>query len=121
MKLNWRTEIISLAFVTAALIFGLLSWGAVPDRIAIHWNLAGQADGYGSKFYNLLLMPLIAIGIYFLLLFLPRIDPKRENYQRMQNTYAVIRLVVVVYLSLFGILFTLLARGVVLDVGLLLP
>jgi uncharacterized membrane protein len=121
MKLNWRAEIISLSFIATAFVFAVISWGVVPDRVAIHWNLAGEADGYGSKFYTLLLMPAVALGLYFLFLFRPMVDPRKENYKLMQNTYAVIRLVVVVYMSLFGILFTLLARGVVLDVGLLVP
>ena len=121
MKFNRRTEIITFAFIAAAFTFGVISWGVVPDQVPIHWNMAGEPDGYGSKFFNLLLMPIVALGFYFLFLWLPGLDPKKENYQRMRGTYSVVRMVVVIYMSLFGILLTLLARGVDLKVELVVP
>ncbi|MHC5540309.1 DUF1648 domain-containing protein, partial [Singulisphaera rosea] len=31
-------------FVGSAVVYGML-----PERVPIHWNLQGQADGFGSK------------------------------------------------------------------------
>jgi uncharacterized membrane protein len=42
------------------------AWPSAPAQIPIHWNIAGQIDGYGSKFW-LLLMPIIATVGYALI------------------------------------------------------
>jgi uncharacterized membrane protein len=42
-------------------------WPSAPAQIPIHWNLAGQIDGYGSKFMGLLLLPAIALAGYALI------------------------------------------------------
>ena len=42
------------------------AWPSAPAQIPIHWNIAGQIDGYGSKFW-LLLMPIIATAGYALI------------------------------------------------------
>ena len=52
-----------------------VAWSYVPERIPVHWNLQGEVDGYGGKFVGLLLLPLMTLGLYLLLLFLPRLDP----------------------------------------------
>jgi uncharacterized membrane protein len=121
MKFKWRQEVISLLFIAAAFIFALVSWNSVPNRLPIHWNAAGKSDGYGGKFEGLLLTPLIAVGLYLMLLVLPAIDPRKENYQRMANTYSVIRLVIVIYMSVFSVVLTFVARGAALNIGLIVP
>jgi len=62
-------EIVSLAalavlvFVTLRAFFGP---ARLPDRIPIHFNAAGQADGWGSP-AMLLVFPAIAVVIYLLM------------------------------------------------------
>lgn len=97
--------IIAVMFAVAA-----IRWGSVPDRIPVHWNAAGQVDGYGGKFQGLLLLPLITLGLYLLLLLIPRIDPARRNYAAFAGSYLVIRVSIVVYMA-FIALVTQLAIG----------
>ncbi len=42
-------------FVTAAIV-----WPMAPDRVPVHWNIAGDVDRYGGKFKGLLLLPLVS-------------------------------------------------------------
>ncbi len=44
-------------------------------------------------------MPLIAIGLYLLLRYIPRIDPARRNYASFADTYLLIRVAMMVYLA----------------------
>ena len=53
----------------------------LPDVIPVHWNFAGQADGWGPKETNLILAALPALML-LLLWFLPRIDPKGQNFEK---------------------------------------
>jgi uncharacterized membrane protein len=72
-----------------------VSWSAAPDRIPVHWNWAGEPDRFGGRFEGLLGLPLAAAGVYALLLFLPRLDPRRKNYDAFAGPFAIIRTVVV--------------------------
>ncbi len=92
MKINLRTELPQWLLLGAMFISSAIIWPSTPDRVPVHWNAAGEADGYGGKFEGLLLMPLLAVGLYLLLLFIPRIDPKRANYAAFSGAYAAIRI-----------------------------
>jgi uncharacterized membrane protein len=79
------------------------SWPHVPERLPVHWNLQGEVDRWGGKFEGLFLLPIVTLGLYFLLLIVPLIDPGRGNYQNFKKAYNAIRIVMVLFMSfLFG-------------------
>ena len=80
MKISWRTEWPMWLLLIGMFALAAASWGATPDRVPVHWGLNGSPDRWGGKFEGLMLMPLIALGIYLIMLFIPRIDPGRANY-----------------------------------------
>lgn len=68
--------------VAIAILFCLLllavSLGSLPDIIPTHFNVAGQPDGWGSK-WTILLFPILALILGPALLFLSRF-PQVFNY-----------------------------------------
>jgi immunity protein, SdpI family len=74
----------------AAAVVSLWAYGRLPPRVPIHFGLAGQPNGYGPKLLAVLLVPLMMLGLRGLLAVLPRIDPKRENYDKFHDTYWLI-------------------------------
>ena len=95
MKATWKVDALALAMIAAMFALAAVAWPAAPDRIPVHWNWAGQPDRLGGKFEGLLVLPLVAAGIYTLLLFIPRLDPRRKNYDAFAGPFAVIRTVIV--------------------------
>ncbi len=91
--------ITGLGMIAVSLITGGLAYSRLPDKVPIHWNAAGQVDGWGSPFQGAFLMPLIMTGIFLLLLFLPYLDPKRRNYPAMSKAYSAIVLVLILLLT----------------------
>ncbi|HUX75866.1 MAG TPA: SdpI family protein, partial [Anaerolineae bacterium] len=82
----------------------IVVWPTVSSRIPVHWNAAGKVDGYGGKAEGLLLLPAIALGIYLLLLFIPRIDPGRANYVQFSGPYLIVRYAVLAMMAaIYGI------------------
>jgi uncharacterized membrane protein len=71
------------------------SWSQLPHRLPVHWNLQGQVDRWGSKFEGLLLLPIIALGLYLLMLLVPLVDPGRGNCQNFAKAFNVIRVALV--------------------------
>jgi uncharacterized membrane protein len=120
MKVNWRTEIISLFLIAAMFVLAAITWPVVPDRIPVHWGFSGQPDRYGGKFEGLLLLPLISLGIYLFLLLLPRIDPRGGRYQRFAGAYLVIRTVLISFFVVVYVVGVLWARGVTVDIMMIM-
>jgi len=99
VSFDWRRELPHWALVGAMFALGVLSWPEAPDRIPVHWNLAGEVDRWGGRFEGLFAVPLMGAGVYLLLLFVPRIDPGRANYASFRQAYDVVRLSVLVVLA----------------------
>ncbi|TFG46424.1 MAG: SdpI family protein [Dehalococcoidia bacterium] len=118
MKINWRDEWLNLFLIAAMFIAAAVSWSSAADSIPVHWGITGEPDRYGGKFEGLLLIPIITIGIYLMLLFIPRIDPKRTNYERFAGVYCIIRTVMVIFMvALHGaIIASVLGAGI--DIGM---
>jgi uncharacterized membrane protein len=64
---NLNPDWIARALIVAMFAAAIWSWPTAPARIPIHWSLAGQIDGYGSKFVGLLLTPIVALAGYALI------------------------------------------------------
>jgi len=76
-------------FIIAPAIYLAITWNTLPETIAMHFNLKGDIDRYGSKNeLTTMIMILIAVNavVYLLLPQVYRIDPKRyaaENKDRL--------------------------------------
>ena len=62
-----KVMIIMCIIILLPIVFGLIKWSALPDQMAIHFNLAGQADGWASKGFAVFGLPLIMLAIQGLL------------------------------------------------------
>ena len=118
MKITWRSEALNLILMAGMFIASALAWPSAPDSIPVHWDITGQADRFGGKAEGLLLLPAMTFGIYLLLLFIPRIDPKRANYDKFAGVYRIIRTVLVVFMAgLHGVIIASI-HGVNLNIGM---
>jgi uncharacterized membrane protein len=117
MRFDWRLELPHWLLLGGMFALTAVVWPLVPERIPVHWNLAGQVDRYGGKFEGLALTPLLALAVYLLLLFLPRLDPLRANYDRFAGTYALLRLGVTAVLAGIHVVLVLTALGRPVDAG----
>jgi uncharacterized membrane protein len=117
MIFTWRADLVQLALIAAMFLAAAIAWPYAPERMPIHWNLQGEVDGYGGKFVGLLLLPLVALGLYALLLVLPRIDPGYANYRSFAGAYNLIRVTLVVFLAAIYAVTVAAAFGRAVDVG----
>ena len=72
--------------------FSMYIWDELPDQAPTHFNLQGEADDWGPKWVNAIMFPVIGLGTYLLLVFLPIIDPKKRIESR-QKPIAAIRII----------------------------
>ncbi|GAB4541805.1 MAG: SdpI family protein [Anaerolineales bacterium] len=100
--MNTKTSVV-LSFLLIAVALGT-SWGLqakLPDRMASHWNVQDQADGFMSKRAAILIMPLVSAAMLGLLLGLPALDPLKANiaqFRREFNLFVVAIIAFMLYL-----------------------
>lgn len=82
-----KGEIAVLGIILTSFIIGICFYPQVPERMASHWNVKGEVDGYMSRFWGSFFMPLVLIGIALLFLTIPRIDPLKANIERFRRYY----------------------------------
>lgn len=78
---------------------GLAALAFLPDPAPIHWNAAGEVDGYGSPLLAALLSPAIGTLIVVMTPLLPRIDPRGERYVAFAGTYERIMTAIVLFMT----------------------
>ncbi len=66
-------------------------WDMMPDVMPIHWNVHNQPDNYASKTFALLMPPVINLFLYVLFVFLPKLDPRRKNYELFEGPWRLFR------------------------------
>jgi uncharacterized membrane protein len=81
-----KAVILSLALILAQFFLGFYLYPSLPDRIAVHWGVSGEADGYGSKFMGLFMLPLVTLLLLPMMHLLPRIDPAK-GIEKFQEGY----------------------------------
>jgi uncharacterized membrane protein len=121
MKWSIKNELGSLSVIAAMLLASAVSWSRAPERLPVHWNLGGEVDRWGGRTEALLALPAIALGVYLLLLLLPRLDPGRANYQRFAGAYRLLRLGVLLLLAVIHAIVLAPIYGITPHVNRVLP
>jgi len=71
-------DLVSFACVVIMVMGSIAMMAYLPDRIPIHWNLKGQADGFGSK-TTMLLLPMFSVLFFCMFSWVYKI-PHKYNY-----------------------------------------
>ena len=82
MKEHKGKLIFSSLLVLLPLAAGLLLWNRLPEQLPMHWNAAGQIDGWGSRLAGICLMPLFLLVIHWVCVGACFIDPKNKEQNR---------------------------------------
>jgi uncharacterized membrane protein len=100
-------SLLGLAFHTAVL----------PERVPIHWNAAGQADGLGPAWVNAFVMPAIGWVVMALLLLAAATGPFRSGIARFPRIYGRILVTATAVLALMHVVVLLASAGKPVPVG----
>ena len=82
MKEHKGKLIFSSLLVLLPLAAGLLLWNRLPEQLPMHWNAAGEIDGWGSRLAGICLMPLFLLVIHWVCVGACFIDPKNKEQNR---------------------------------------
>jgi immunity protein, SdpI family len=101
---NRNAEWLARAVIVAMFAAALWLWPSAPAQIPIHWNSAGQIDGYGPKFVGLLLMPIIALAGYVFIGVVAVLQPEKFAGRAMDALSWFKLAYVLVMAGVFGVI-----------------
>ena len=87
-----------LGLVVLSFAAALCFYPQAPERMASHWNSRGEVDGYLGKFWGLFLLPIIVLAVWLLFLFIPKIDPLKENLEKFRKYFDTLIFFIILFL-----------------------
>lgn len=97
----------------------LFIYSSLPEEIPIHWGINGEVDNYASKPFAILI-GLLPLGVYLLMLVLPKIDPKRESYSKHKKAYRITSIAIVIVLIITNWMSLLTALGYEVNISIII-
>lgn len=93
-------------------IAGAIWWDRLPTQIPRHWNIHGQVDAYSGRFWGVMGLPLLTVGMWLVLVVVPMWAEKQGREQLRSSAWRAIRLATTLLLCglQFAILLTALGH-----------
>jgi uncharacterized membrane protein len=91
-------EIITWIIVLVPFVYLGLVWNELPERVPVHFNVKGEADGWAGKTALIGIIFFTTVALNLLLLIIPAIDPKRK-LAYMGSKYHQLRFIHVIFMA----------------------
>lgn len=103
-----KNELLFIAILLLPVFYMLIVWSKLPAQVPIHWNVYGEIDNYGSRYW----LFVFNVALYVLLLLAPKFDSKRNNYEKFAKTFYLFRLFFQLFFCVISCLIITAALGV---------
>jgi uncharacterized membrane protein len=100
----YLSVLLTAAAAAFSLYLYLFAYDRLPERIPIHWDLAGEADGYAGRGAALLVTPLAMLGLVGLTLLLPWLSPKQFEVDAFRTCYEYVMMLIVALVGYIHVL-----------------
>ena len=81
MKKEIKKTLIITSIITALpILIGVILWNQLPDRMATHFDSAGDPNGWSSKWFSVFGLPLFLVFINVICTLGTESDPRRSRY-----------------------------------------
>ena len=79
LKKNKGLMILTSVIILLPMVAGILLWGRLPERMATHWGVNGEADGWSSRPVAVFGLPLFLLAIHWLGVWMTGQDRRNRN------------------------------------------
>ncbi|MEN9350020.1 MAG: hypothetical protein RL372_998 [Bacteroidota bacterium] len=101
MNKNYSHYLVVLALLVAPFIYLSTFYASLPATIPTHFNIKGEADGFGDKtmaFFGPVFIGIVSLFTYLIMINIKKIDPKR--YENNNDAYfKAFGLIIVAFMS----------------------
>jgi uncharacterized membrane protein len=110
MSWNVKRELVPLAMILAVIALAVVYGPGLPDIVPSHFDGNGNADGYMNRTAFLTVIPVVVVGLYLFLTFIPFIDPLWKKIQPRYNILLLFRDFTMGFMVLMFVISLLAAR-----------
>jgi len=93
-----NANIIMLSLIGIMLVISFILYPSLPDELPRQWGVSGEVNSTWHKIYAVLMSPGLAIVLWILTWAIPKIDPRRESYEKFGGFYMRFRVALVALL-----------------------
>jgi uncharacterized membrane protein len=116
-----RALLLCILMILAATAVTAYFYPALPESVPIHWNAAGQVDGYGPRWHLWLLGPGAMTALLLLAIALPWLSPKQFEVQAAGSTYGYLMAVPIALMGGIELIVLCIGLGVQIEMGRVVP
>ena len=87
----------TLVLLAAMWVAAAAAYPRLPERIATHWNVHGQVDGWGGRAWAFLFPAMATLMVLLATEVLPRIDPRRANWEKFRDVLNLVVNLIVLF------------------------
>lgn len=108
-----------LSYLLVVAVVGVAAWlyPTLPDPVPVHWNVADEPDRFVAKPWGVVIMPAIAIVLFFVMRLIPVVSPGSFRSESSAGAFHTLQVALVGLGSFAGILGLLQASGYGLPLG----
>jgi immunity protein, SdpI family len=92
------------SFIAGAWLFSISVYSRLPGRLAVHWDIHGEPNRYGSRVEAAFLLPAMMIVLYLILQWYPSRDPRSSNIAKFRAAYDTIVAATIAFLGVVHVL-----------------
>ena len=107
--MKYSLILLKFAIVIVILLVWMVYYPNLPDMMPIHWNMLGVADNFAPKSQAIYIFPGVVLFMLILFQFLPKIDPKRENYPKFEKTWEIFQFSILIFFAYMYVIIILAA------------
>ena len=90
--------------VLLGVLLSVAVYGRLPERMATHWNVRGEPDGWMSRPFGAFFAPGLMLVLWGVLRGVRHLDPRQASYARFDDAYeTIVAAVLVLVLGTHGV------------------
>jgi uncharacterized membrane protein len=104
------------SFIAGAWLFSISVYSRLPERFAVHWDIHGVPNRYGSRVEGAFLLPGLMLAIYLIMQWYPSRDPRSANIAKFRGAYDTIVSATIAFLGVVHVIVLGLSLGWRVDI-----
>lgn len=116
-----KKYLLQIAIITISVLLSIFFYQYLPDSMASHWNAQGVVDGYSSRLFNVLMFPILQIILFVLLIFIPKLDPKKKNIEKFEKEFFLFISVFLLFIVLLQLQVFIWNIGIQISMAIIMP
>lgn len=74
-----KTLILTAILILLPMLIGFIFWDKLPDQLATHFGSNGEPDGWSSKTFAVIVLPVLLVAVHLACFFITFADPKKQH------------------------------------------